>query len=85
MRTARHASSRIRLAIISDPDTAASASFDETPDSVRIAILEDSAEGISLDEPVRTSGSGNVLTYITDPWGTRVESIQRGPLGPRVQ
>lgn len=43
------------------------------------------AEGIALDEPVRTGGSGNVLTYITDPWGTRVEIIQRGPLGPRVQ
>ena len=43
------------------------------------------AEGIMLDEPVRTGGSGNVLTYITDPWGTRIEIIQRGPLGPRVQ
>ncbi len=43
------------------------------------------AEGITLDEPVRTGSSGNVLTYITDPWGTRVEIIQRGPLGPRVQ
>ncbi|NIW25187.1 MAG: hypothetical protein GWN29_11805 [Gammaproteobacteria bacterium] len=43
------------------------------------------AEGIALDEPVRTGSSGNVLTYITDPWGTRIEIIQRGPLGPRVQ
>jgi len=43
------------------------------------------AEGITLDEPVRTGSSGNVITYITDPWGTRVEIIQRGPLGPRVQ
>lgn len=43
------------------------------------------AKGIELDEPVRTGSSGNVLTYITDPWGTRIEIIQRAPLGPRVQ
>ena len=43
------------------------------------------AEGIALDEPVRTGSSGNILTYITDPWGTRVEIIQRAPLGPQVQ
>src|SRR5438105_8247663 len=27
------------------------------------------AEGIKLDEPVRTGGGGNIITYITDPWG----------------
>lgn len=43
------------------------------------------AQGITLDEPVRTGGSGNILTYITDPWGTRIEIIQRAPLGPQVQ
>lgn len=43
------------------------------------------AEGITLDEPVRKGASGNVLTYITDPWGTRIEIIQRAPLGPEVQ
>ena len=43
------------------------------------------AEGIKLDEPVRTTATGNTLTYITDPWGTRIEIIQRGPLGPVVQ
>ena len=43
------------------------------------------AEGVELDEPVRTGGSGNVLTYITDPWGTRIEIIQRAPLGPQVK
>jgi len=43
------------------------------------------ARGITLDEPVRTGGSGNVLTYITDPWGTRIEIIQRAPLGRRVE
>ena len=43
------------------------------------------AEGIKLDEPVRTTATGNTLTYITDPWGTRIEIIQRGPLGPPVE
>jgi len=43
------------------------------------------AEGITLDEPVRTGSSGNILTYITDPWGTRIEIIQRAPLGPQVR
>ena len=43
------------------------------------------AEGIKLDEPVRKGGNGNILTYITDPWGTRIEIIQRVPLGPQVQ
>jgi hypothetical protein len=44
------------------------------------------AEGIKLDEPVRTNPTtGNVITYITDPWGTRVEIVQRGSLGPQVQ
>ena len=36
------------------------------------------AEGIKLDEPVRKNeASGVVLTYITDPWGTRIELVQR--------
>jgi len=43
------------------------------------------AEGVKLDEPVRKSPTGNVITYITDPWGTRIELIQRGALGPVVQ
>jgi catechol 2,3-dioxygenase-like lactoylglutathione lyase family enzyme len=42
------------------------------------------AEGIKLDEPPRVSPTGNHITYITDPWGTRIEIIQRGPLGPAV-
>jgi catechol 2,3-dioxygenase-like lactoylglutathione lyase family enzyme len=37
------------------------------------------AEGIKLDEPYRkVEGSGAAITYITDPWGTRVELVQRG-------
>ena len=43
------------------------------------------AEGIRLDEPVRQGGGGNTITYITDPWGTRIEIIQRAPLGPEVR
>ena len=43
------------------------------------------ADGIKLDEPVRKSPTGNSLTYITDPWGTRIEIVQRAPLGKPVQ
>src|SRR5438128_9825234 len=43
------------------------------------------AEGIKLDEPVRKGGNGNTITYITDPGGTRIEIIQRAPLGPEVK
>lgn len=35
------------------------------------------AEGIELDEPPRRSTSGGWITYITDPWGTRIEIVQR--------
>ena len=39
------------------------------------------ANGIRLDEPARKSpATGNIVTYITDPWGTRLEIIQRAPL-----
>jgi catechol 2,3-dioxygenase-like lactoylglutathione lyase family enzyme len=40
------------------------------------------AEGIKLDEPPRTAPTGSTITYITDPWGTRIEIVQRGPMGP---
>jgi catechol 2,3-dioxygenase-like lactoylglutathione lyase family enzyme len=43
------------------------------------------AEGIKLDEPVRKAANGSTLTYITDPWGTRIEIIERAPLGPEVK
>ncbi|HEY7299227.1 MAG TPA: VOC family protein [Xanthobacteraceae bacterium] len=37
------------------------------------------AEGIKLDEPVRKNeATGTTITYITDPWGTRIELVQRG-------
>jgi catechol 2,3-dioxygenase-like lactoylglutathione lyase family enzyme len=43
------------------------------------------AEGIKLDEPVRKSPTGSTITYITDPWGTRIEIVQRASLGPQVE
>src|SRR5438093_1436423 len=43
------------------------------------------ADGIKLDEPVRKSAAGNTITYITDPWGTRIEIVQRAPLGTAAQ
>ena len=43
------------------------------------------AEGIKLDEPVGKGGTGNTIVYITDPWGTRIEIVQRLPIGPQVQ
>jgi catechol 2,3-dioxygenase-like lactoylglutathione lyase family enzyme len=40
------------------------------------------AEGIKLDQPyTKIEGSGVALTYITDPWGTRIELVQR-PVAP---
>ena len=42
------------------------------------------AEGVKLDEPVRKVPNGSTITYITDPWGTRIEIIQRAPLGTPV-
>src|SRR6202521_5807413 len=43
------------------------------------------AEGIKLDEPVRKGATGSTVPHLTDPWGTRIEIIQRGTLGPQVQ
>src|SRR5215471_4425264 len=39
------------------------------------------SEGIKLDQPVNTNPNGNTITYITDPWGTRIEIIKRGNIG----
>ncbi len=43
------------------------------------------AQGIKLDEPVRKAPTGSTITYITDPWGTRIEIVQRAPMGPEVR
>jgi len=40
--------------------------------------------GIKLDQPVGKGATGNTITYITDPWGTRIEIVQRLPIGPQA-
>jgi len=57
--------------------------FDVKDHAAFVKKLE--ADGIKLDEPVRKSAAGSTITYITDPWGTRIEIVQRAPLGPQVQ
>jgi catechol 2,3-dioxygenase-like lactoylglutathione lyase family enzyme len=38
------------------------------------------SEGIKLDEPPRKNeATGVIITYITDPWGARIEIVQRAP------
>jgi catechol 2,3-dioxygenase-like lactoylglutathione lyase family enzyme len=56
--------------------------FDVKDHAAVVKKLE--SEGIKLDEPVRKGSTGNTITYITDPWGTRIEIVQRLPLGPPV-
>jgi catechol 2,3-dioxygenase-like lactoylglutathione lyase family enzyme len=47
---------------------------------LRAFITKIEAEGIKLDEPYRRNeATGTAVTYITDPWGTRVELVQRTP------
>jgi predicted enzyme related to lactoylglutathione lyase len=47
---------------------------------LRAFIKKIEAEGIKLDEPYRKNeATGVAITYITDPWGTRVEFVQRTP------
>jgi catechol 2,3-dioxygenase-like lactoylglutathione lyase family enzyme len=43
------------------------------------------ADGIKLDEGPRKVPNGSTIAYITDPWGTRIEIIERAPVGPVVQ
>jgi catechol 2,3-dioxygenase-like lactoylglutathione lyase family enzyme len=43
-----------------------------------IARLE--GMGIKIDEPYRKGPTGNAVTYITDPWGARIELVERAPL-----
>jgi len=39
------------------------------------------AASVKLDEPVwKNEAAGVALTSITDPWGTRIELVQRPPL-----
>jgi len=57
--------------------------FDVQDHAAFVKKLE--ADGIKLDEPVRKAPTGSTITYITDPWGTRIEIVQRAPLGPEVK
>jgi len=57
--------------------------FDVNDHAAFVKRLE--AEDIKLDQPVGKGATGNTITYITDPWGTRIEIVQRLPLGPQVQ
>ena len=40
--------------------------------------------GLTLDQPAGSGVTGNTITYITDPWGTRIEIVQRLPVGPEA-
>ena len=57
--------------------------FDVKDHAAFVKKLE--AEGIKLDQPVGKGATGNTIVYITDPWGTRIEIVQRLPVGPQVQ
>jgi catechol 2,3-dioxygenase-like lactoylglutathione lyase family enzyme len=57
--------------------------FDVKDHAAFVKRLE--GEAIKLDEPVRKTPTGSTITYITDPWGTRIEIVERAPLGPQVQ
>ena len=49
--------------------------FDVKDHPAFVKMIE--AEGIELDEPPRKSPTGSTIAYITDPWGTRIELVQR--------
>jgi len=57
--------------------------FDVNDHAAFVRRLE--AEGVTLDQPVATGSTGNTIVYITDPWGARIEIVQRLPVGPEVQ
>jgi catechol 2,3-dioxygenase-like lactoylglutathione lyase family enzyme len=57
--------------------------FDVKDHAAFVKKLE--ADGIKLDAPVGKGATGNTIVYITDPWGTRIEIVQRLPVGPQVQ
>jgi catechol 2,3-dioxygenase-like lactoylglutathione lyase family enzyme len=42
------------------------------------------AANIKVDEGPRKVANGSTIAYITDPWGTRIEIIERAPLGTPV-
>jgi catechol 2,3-dioxygenase-like lactoylglutathione lyase family enzyme len=51
--------------------------FDVKDHAAFVKTLE--SAGIKLDEPPRkNAATGSTITYITDPWGARIEIVQRG-------
>jgi catechol 2,3-dioxygenase-like lactoylglutathione lyase family enzyme len=56
--------------------------FDVKDHAAFVKRLE--AQGIKLDQPVGKGATGNTIVYITDPWGARIEIVQRLPVGPQV-
>jgi catechol 2,3-dioxygenase-like lactoylglutathione lyase family enzyme len=57
--------------------------FDVKDHAAFMKRLDDA--GIKVDEPARKSPAGSTIAYLTDPWGTRIEIIERAPLGPAVE
>jgi catechol 2,3-dioxygenase-like lactoylglutathione lyase family enzyme len=48
-------------------------------DHFGVDVKDHAAFVIKLDEPVRKNEqTGTMITYITDPWGARIEIVQRG-------
>jgi catechol 2,3-dioxygenase-like lactoylglutathione lyase family enzyme len=47
---------------------------------LRATIARLEGLGIKIDEPYRKGATGNAVSYITDPWGARIEMVERGPL-----
>jgi catechol 2,3-dioxygenase-like lactoylglutathione lyase family enzyme len=43
------------------------------------------ADGITIDQAAKKEVSGDITVYITDPWGTRIEIVERAPMGSPVQ
>ena len=56
--------------------------FDVKDHAAFVKRLEE--QGIKLDQPVGKGATGNTIVYITDPWGTRIEIVQRLPIGPQA-
>ena len=48
-------------------------------------MKEFEANGVKIVTPVREVPGLFKLGFVEDPWGTRIEIVQRAPLGPQVQ
>jgi len=56
--------------------------FDVKDHAAFVKKLE--ADGVKLDDMPRKVPNGSTIVYLTDPWGTRIEIIERAPLGNPV-